>query len=110
MHKLLFDNNISHRVIAKISAVFPNANHVMLESLDESTDIDVWRFARQNSYTIVTKDSDFNDLAIYRGTPPKIIWLKIGNCKVSQIAKILIDNSDIIKTFLDNSDSSILEI
>ena len=54
-------------MIAKISAVFPNANHVMLESLDESTDIDVWRFARQNSYTIVTKDSDFNDLAIYKG-------------------------------------------
>ena len=110
MHKLLFDNNISHRVIARISDIFPNANHVMLESLDESTDREVWRFARQNGYTIVTKDSDFNDLAIYHGSPPKVIWIKIGNCKVSQIAKILMDNSDVIKSFLDNSNSTILQI
>ena len=94
MHKLLFDNNISHRVIARISDIFPNANHVMLESLDESTDREVWRFARQNGYTIVTKYSDFNDLAIYHGSPPKVIWIKIGNCKVAQIAKILRDNLD----------------
>ena len=110
MHKLLFDNNISHRVIARISDIFPNANHVMLESLDESTDREVWRFARQNDYTIVTKDSDFNDLAIYHGSPPKIIWIKVGNCKVAQIAKILQDNSDVIKSFLDNSVSTILQI
>ena len=110
MHKLLFDNNISHRVIARISDIFPNANHVMLESLDESTDKEVWRFARANSYTIVSKDSDFNDLAIYHSSPPKIIWIKIGNCKVAQIEKILRDNSDVIKNFLDNSNSTILEI
>jgi len=82
----------------------------MLENLDEATDIRVWRFARQNGYTIVTKDSDFNDLAIYQGSPPKVIWLKIGNCRVAKIAQILIDNREIIKTFLDNPDSSILEI
>ncbi len=110
MHKILFDNNISHRVIARISDIFPNANHVMLESLDESTDMEVWQFAKKNGYTIVTKDSDFNDLAIFQGSPPKVIWIKIGNCKVTKIAKILIDNSKIIKIFLDNSNSSILEI
>jgi len=110
VHKLLFDNNISHRVIARISDIFPNANHVMLESLDESTDKEVWRFARANGYTIVSKDSDFNDLAIYHGSPPKIIWIKIGNCKVAQIEKILRDNSDVIQIFLNNSNSTILEI
>jgi predicted nuclease of predicted toxin-antitoxin system len=82
----------------------------MLESLDESTDKEVWRFARANGYTIVSKDSDFNDLAIYHGSPPKIIWIKIGNCKVAQIEKILRDNSDVIQIFLNNSNSTILEI
>ena len=110
MHKLLFDNNISHRVIAKISNVFPHSSHVMLENLDESTDKEVWEFAKKHNYTIVTKDSDFNDLAIYYGTPPKVIWIRVGNCRVVQIAKLLIDNSSIIKRFLDNPDSSILEI
>ena len=39
MHKLLFDNNISHRVISRVSDIFPNTSHVMLENLDEATDI-----------------------------------------------------------------------
>jgi len=67
VHKLLFDNNISHRVVSKITDIFPNSSHVMLKSLDESTDLEVWRHARKNGYTIVTKDSDFNELAISRG-------------------------------------------
>ena len=110
MHKLLFDNNISHRVLARISDIFPNANHVMLESLDESSDEKVWFFARSNNYTIVTKDSDFNDLAIYKGVPPKIIWIKSGNCKVVEIENILRDNVNAIKEFLDEPNGAILEM
>lgn len=64
MPKLLFDNNISHRIIARISDIFPNSNHVMLENLDEVSDDKVWMFSRSHNYTIVTKDSDFNDMAI----------------------------------------------
>ncbi len=83
---------------------------MMLENLDEASDIDVWNFAEAKGYTIVTKDSDFNDLAIFKGTPPKIIWLKIGNCRVVDIEKILKKNEGIIKIFLDEKDSAILEI
>ena len=110
MHKLLFDNNISHRVIARISDVFPDANHVMLENLDEVSDTKVWMFARSHNYTIVTKDSDFNDMAIHKGIPPKIIWLKLGNCKVSEIENILRENEEAIKEFLGESIGAILEI
>jgi predicted nuclease of predicted toxin-antitoxin system len=110
VHKLLFDNNISHRVLARISDIFTDTNHVMLENLDESSDEKVWYFARHNNYTIVTKDSDFNDLAIYKGTPPKIIWIKLGNCKVVEIENILRKNENAIKIFLDESTSTILEI
>ena len=110
MHKLLFDNNISHRVIARIADIFPNSNHVMLENLDEVSDTKVWMFARSHSYTIVTKDSDFNDMAIHKGTPPKIIWIKVGNCKVAEIENILRVNEVAIKAFLDEPIGAILEI
>jgi predicted nuclease of predicted toxin-antitoxin system len=110
VHKLLFDNNISHRVIARIVDIFPNSTHVMLENLDESSDIDIWKFAKKHSSTIVTKDSDFNDLVIYKGIPPKVIWIKIGNCRVTDIENILRDNTLVIKEFLDDIGSSILEI
>ncbi len=110
MHKLLFDNNISHRVIARVADIFPNANHVMLEKLDEVSDNKVWMFARSHNYTIVTKDSDFNDMAIHKGTPPKIIWIKLANCKVAEIEKILRDHEIAIKEFLDEPIGAILEI
>ncbi len=109
-HKLLFDNNISHRVLSKIADIFPNSLHVMLKNLDESTDLEVWRYAKLHGFAIVTKDSDFNDLAIYRGIPPKIIWIKLGNCKVEAIAKLLRDNYESIIEFLDDDMSAILEI
>ena len=110
MHKLFFDNNISHRILNTIDDIFPNSTHVMLENLDEATDLKVWQYAKQNHFTIVTKDSDFNDLAIYKGIPPKIIWLKIGNCKVIDIKNILRDNEIIIKEFINNKIDGILEI
>lgn len=110
MPNLLFDNNISHRVLSKIADIFPNSLHVMLKNLDESTDLEVWRYARQNALAIVTKDSDFNDLAICRGVPPKIIWIKLGNCKVDDIAYLIRNNRASIIEFLDDKDSAILEI
>ena len=110
MHKLLFDNNISHRVLPQIADIFPNSQHVMLKNLDEASDLEVWGFTKVNNCTIVTKDSDFNDLVILKGVPPKVIWLKMGNCKVSDIEKVLRVNVEAIKIFLDTEDSSILEI
>ncbi|PHS33799.1 MAG: hypothetical protein COA92_04700 [Sulfurovum sp.] len=110
MHKLLFDNNISHRVLPHISKEFVDSTHVMLKNLDYASDLEVWSFAKENDYTIVTKDSDFNDLAILKGTPPKVIWIKLGNCSVPDIVKILKDNGQTIKVFLNEEDSAILEI
>lgn len=82
----------------------------MLKNLDESTDLEVWRYAKIHDFAIVTKDSDFNDLAIYRGIPPKIIWIKLGNCKVDAIAAVLQENYESIIEFLNDDVSAILEI
>jgi predicted nuclease of predicted toxin-antitoxin system len=110
VHRLLFDNNISHRILPKISDLFPDSAHVMLESLDEASDLDVWKFARDNALTIVTKDSDFNDLVAFRGTPPRVIWLRLGNCRVVDIEQTLRSNSTVIRDFFDDPDGGILEI
>jgi len=110
VHKLLFDNNISHKILSQLDGSFYGSTHVMLENLDEASDIEVWHFAKTNNYTIVTKDSDFNDLILLRGVPPKVIWLKIGNCKVSKIDMIFKKYKKSIKDFLDSENNAILEI
>ncbi|WP_457597347.1 DUF5615 family PIN-like protein [Hydrogenimonas sp.] len=59
---------------------------------------------------IVTKDSDFNDLAILGGLPPKVIWIRVGNCRVDEIVAILRGKKDTITGFLEDDDSVILEL
>ena len=77
--KLLFDQNISFRLIKQITDVFPQAQQVMEVGLTDHNDSEIWEFAREHNYTIVTFDSDFYDLSVIKGTPPKIIWLRILN-------------------------------
>jgi predicted nuclease of predicted toxin-antitoxin system len=83
--KLLFDQNLSPRLINLLSDLFPDSNHVFPLGLDKSEDTAIWEHARQNNFTLVTKDADFGDLSILRGFPPKVIWIRRGNCRTSEI-------------------------
>lgn len=82
----------------------------MLENPDEATDMEVWRFAKMRNLTIVTKDSDFNDMAILKGAPPKVIWIKIGNCRVNEMVEFLNKRYEEIEAFLEDEEAVILEI
>lgn len=69
--KLLLDQNISFRVVEKISYIFPEARQVRELGLENSSDQDIWQFARKNNFTIVWFDADFYDLASLKGPPAK---------------------------------------
>ena len=100
--KLLFDQNISFRLIEKISENFPEAKQVKQLELENSSDSEIWGYAKENGFTIVTYDADFFDLATIIGHPPKIIWLRTGNRKTDQLAEILINKKDLIEEFLSS--------
>jgi predicted nuclease of predicted toxin-antitoxin system len=100
--KILFDQNISFRIINKIKHLYPEAKQVRELGLENSTDMGIWNFANQNGFTIITFDSDFIDISNIKGHPPKIIWLKTGNCTTNNVKEILIDKVEIIKEFLTN--------
>jgi predicted nuclease of predicted toxin-antitoxin system len=90
---LLFDENLSYRLIAILQDLFPGSLHVDTAGLGSATDEIVWEFARANGLTIVTKDSDFHERSVVQGYPPKIIWITRGNCSTDQIAKLLRANA-----------------
>lgn len=102
--RLLFDQNISFRIISKLQDVFPEAKQVRELGLENSTDREIWEYAKSKNYSIVTFDADFYDMSNLYGHPPRIIWLRTGNRKTSDLAKLLTDRSVIIQEFLtDNS-------
>lgn len=99
--RLLFDQNISFRITKKLHDFFPECEHVSDCGLMDCEDPDIWEYARSNHYSIVTFDSDFYDISIINGHPPKIIWLRSGNLTTKEITKLLIINKEVIEKFID---------
>jgi len=99
--KLLYDNNLSHKLVTRLNDIFPDSTHVMMEHLDESEDQIIWLFAKKEGYTIVTKDADYNEISVIKGFPPKIIWLTIGNCKIQDVERIIRNKTIVINDFAE---------
>lgn len=108
--KLLFDQNISLRIIGLIEEIFPESNQVQLVELNGETDMNIWNFAKENDYTIVTYDADFYDLSVIKGFPPKIIWLRTGNATTREIANLIISRKKVISTFLEDDELACIQL
>ncbi|MFY7665761.1 DUF5615 family PIN-like protein [Flavobacterium sp.] len=108
--KLLFNQNISHRILNLLSENFSGSTCVKNEKLIDSSDKTIWEFAKESDYTIVTQDSDFNDFNSLYGFPPKVIWIRTGNLRTDQLANILESNYNEIINFRDNPNYGCFEI
>lgn len=100
--KLLFDQNISFRIVKLILADFPNSNHVKKLGLENAADLEIWKFAKDNEFHIVTFDADFVDIQQLNGFPPKIIWLRIGNTSTKEVTRLLNLRSSQISEFIES--------
>jgi predicted nuclease of predicted toxin-antitoxin system len=74
--KLLFDENLSRKLVGRLAELYPESAHVAEFELLESPDREIWEFAKSRDFIIVTTDSDFYELATTIGPPPKVIWLR----------------------------------
>ncbi|MGH7572402.1 MAG: DUF5615 family PIN-like protein [Gemmatimonadota bacterium] len=87
--KLLFDQNLSPRLVAQLADLFPNSAHVRDFGLASAADERVWGHAVAEGFAIVTKDDDFRQRSFLRGPPPKVVWVRLGNCTTADIEKTL---------------------
>ncbi len=100
--KLLFDHNLSPRLVRLVSDLFPDSLHVFAAGMAEHEDSSIWSYAAANGYAIVSKDSDFVLRSLLYGAPPKVIYLQIGNCPTSAVVELLRSSLDLIRE-LDGS-------
>ena len=108
--KLLFDQNISHRILPNIQDIFPNAKQVRELGLENLTDKEIWDYAKKNEFIIVTFDTDFYDLSLVWGNPPKIVWIRTFNQTTKNIELILRKHINDLIEFQKAKDLSCLEI
>ena len=76
--------------------------------LAEATDAEVWAYAGANGYVVVSKDSDFRQLAFLHGPPPKVVWLRLGNVTTVDVATTILDHNEAIGRFTANEDEAFL--
>lgn len=107
--KLLFDQNLSFDLCRPLTDTHPNSSHVRVLGLAEADDRTVWRYARENGFTLVSLDSDFAEMAALLGAPPKVIWLRCGNQPTPAVEALLRRHTDIIAAFGEDA-SACLEI
>ncbi|SEJ65533.1 Predicted nuclease, contains PIN domain, potential toxin-antitoxin system component [Dyadobacter sp. SG02] len=109
--KLLFDENISYRIVKKLKSSFPDSIHVSHTPLQyASRDRYIWEYAKNKGYIIVTFDEDFKDLADLLSFPPKVILLKTGNCSTNAVARLLLNTLTEITTFNNSGVYGLMEI
>ena len=107
--KLLFDQNLSPRLVRLLADIYPDSTHVRDVGLREADDVTIWDYAGLQGYTIFSKDSDFQQRSLLVGAPPKFIWLRVGNCTVARTESILRTYSAAIHTFeFDESKSHLM--
>lgn len=106
--RLLFDQNLSPRLVRLLADAYPECSHVHALGMDAASDTEIWAYAAEHGYTVVSKDSDFHQRSLLLGAPPKVVWLRLGNCSVAETAALLRERYIAVRYFHDDTDASFL--
>ncbi|MCU0424354.1 MAG: DUF5615 family PIN-like protein [Candidatus Kapabacteria bacterium] len=106
--KLLLDANLPPQLAQRLRDLYPKSQHVRSVSLRNADDTAIWNYAKREGFTIVSKDSDFYHRSILLGFPPKVIWLKLGNCSTHLIEQTLRANVTLVLNFEADTTASYL--
>lgn len=97
--KLIFDENLSPKLVTLLADLFPASVHVREVGLASASDPAVWKYAIGHALTIVSKDEDFHHLSFLRGAPPKVIGVHTGNSSTKLVAQLIRDRFKEIEAF-----------
>ena len=87
--KLLFDQNLSHRLPGRLADLYPNSEQVRLLGMDRASDTTIWEHAKREGFAVVTRDVDLAEIATLRGAPPLVVWLRGGNSSSAAVEAAL---------------------
>ena len=108
--KLLLDHNLSPTLVRSLADVYPDSLHVRDVGLQTADDETVWDYAVRHGRVIVSKDADFHQRSFLRGYPPKVIWIRLGNCRTSDIEVLLRSYGADVSQFVHDEEGAFLAL
>ena len=110
MTALLCDQNLSPKLVDRLTEAFPGSVHVSEVGLAQALDRVVSEYARSHDLLLVSKEADFGELGLILGLPPKVVWIRCGNCTTGDIKGLLRDNRDSIEAMAQDAESGVLAV
>lgn len=108
--RLLFDQNLAARLVADLVDLFPGSVHVRDLGMASAADDAVWNYALKRGLVIVSKDADFHQRSFLAGPPPKVVWIRLGNCTTEQIAALLRREAQALRSFGEDPEVAFLAL
>jgi predicted nuclease of predicted toxin-antitoxin system len=108
--RLLLDQNLSPRLLTILADLYPGSTHVREVGLQAADDDTVWRYAAEHEFAIASKDADFHERSFLLGHPPKVIWIRRGNCSTDEVVAILRDHHAEVLVFGGDEEGSFLAL
>jgi predicted nuclease of predicted toxin-antitoxin system len=106
--KLLFDENLSPKLPRLVEAQFPDSQQLRDCGLKGATDQAIWDYARAHGFILVSKDSDCYQRSLLYGQPPKLVWLRLGNCTRADLLALLLRHEAALHAFETDAAESVL--
>jgi predicted nuclease of predicted toxin-antitoxin system len=108
--KLLFDENLSFRLVQALNDIYPDSTHVRQVVMLGADDLHIWNFAAEHGFLLVSKDTDFYERSLVFGAPPKIVWLRTGNISVQETITLLRTQYIVVRHFSEDAITSFLPL
>jgi predicted nuclease of predicted toxin-antitoxin system len=108
--KLLFDENLPARLVDDLADVYPDSTHVVSIGLGGAADRAIWARAAVDGFVLVTKDEDFHRLSVALGAPPRVLWIRLGNCTTSDVARLLRFRMEDVRAFIQDTEAAFLSL
>ena len=108
--KFLFDENLFFKLVRLLNDLVPNSVHVRDIGLQAADDSQVWDYAKGNSLIIISKDADMHQRSFVFGAPPKVVWVRLGNCSTSEVEELLRQHIVALKAFHEDEYASFLSL
>ena len=107
---LLFDENPAAQLVPELADVYPDCIHVRDRGLAGGSDRAIWQHARDHGLAIVSKDEDFQRLSVLYGAPPKVVWIRLGNCSTAEIIRLLRERRNEVHQFVVDEEAAFLAL
>ena len=94
----------------RLAGAYPESAHLRDVGLEGASDAAIWTYAAEQGFVLVTKDEDFHRLSVIRGFPPKVIWIRLGNCTTAEVAELLAGNRGAVVDFVSHPELAFLAL